>query len=59
MLQRFKQRKLFAIFSSPGSNAIDYSVVPWTTFCDPEVARCGMTEAEARDKHGEIDVFRH
>ena len=41
----------------PGSNAIDYSVVPWTTFCDPEVARCGMTEAEARDKHGEIDVF--
>ena len=41
----------------PGSNAIDYSVVPWTTFCDPEVARCGMTEAEARDKHGDIDVF--
>ena len=41
----------------PGSNAIDYSVVPWTTFCDPEVARCGMTEAEARDKHGEVDVF--
>ena len=40
-----------------GSNAIDYSVVPWTTFCDPEVARCGMTEAEARDKHGEVDVF--
>ena len=41
----------------PGSSAVDYSVVPWTTFCDPEVARCGMTEAEARDKHGEIDVF--
>lgn len=41
----------------PGSNAVDYSVVPWTTFCDPEVARCGMTEVEARDKHGEVDVF--
>ena len=41
----------------PGSNAIDYSVVPWTTFCDPEVARCGMTEAQARDKHGDVDVF--
>ncbi|MDE0298814.1 MAG: mercuric reductase [Candidatus Poribacteria bacterium] len=41
----------------PGSSAIDYSVVPWTTFCDPEVARCGMTEAEARAKHGKIDVF--
>ncbi len=42
----------------PGSSAIDYSVVPWTTFCDPEVARCGLTEAEAREKHGAVDVFR-
>ncbi len=42
----------------PGSSAIDYSVVPWTTFCDPEVARCGLTEAEAREKHGPVDVFR-
>lgn len=42
----------------PGSSAIDYSVVPWTTFCDPEVARCGLTEAEAREKHGRVDVFR-
>ena len=41
----------------PGSNSVDYSVVPWTTFCDPEVARCGMTEAKARGKHGEVDVF--
>ncbi len=42
----------------PGSSAIDYSVVPWTTFCDPEVARCGLTEAEAREQHGRVDVFR-
>ena len=42
----------------PGSGAINYSVVPWTTFCDPEVARCGLTEAEAREKHGAVDVFR-
>ena len=42
----------------PGSSAIDYSVVPWTTFCDPEVARCGLTEADAREKHGDVDVFR-
>ena len=42
----------------PGSSAINYSVVPWTTFCDPEVARCGLTEAEAREKHGAVDVFR-
>ena len=42
----------------PGSSAIDYSVVPWATFCDPEVARCGLTEAEAREQHGAVDVFR-
>lgn len=26
----------------------DYRVVPWTTFTDPELARVGLTEAEAR-----------
>ncbi|MCZ6680700.1 MAG: hypothetical protein O7E52_26015 [Candidatus Poribacteria bacterium] len=31
--------------------------MPWTTFCDPEVARCGLTEAEARQEHGDVDVF--
>ncbi len=41
----------------PFSQRINYSVVPWTTFCDPEVARCGLTEAEARDKYGDVDVF--
>jgi pyruvate/2-oxoglutarate dehydrogenase complex dihydrolipoamide dehydrogenase (E3) component len=28
----------------------DYTVVPWVTFTDPELARVGLTEAEARDK---------
>ena len=41
----------------PLSRTIDYSVVPWTTFCEPEVARCGLTEAEAREKYGDVDVF--
>lgn len=42
----------------PGARAINYSVVPWATFCDPEVARCGLTETEAREKHRAVDVFR-
>jgi pyruvate/2-oxoglutarate dehydrogenase complex dihydrolipoamide dehydrogenase (E3) component len=29
--------------------------VPWTTFTDPEVARAGVTEAEARNKHPGAD----
>ena len=41
----------------PFSKTINYGVVPWTTFCDPEVARCGLTESEAREKYGDVDVF--
>jgi len=28
----------------------DYSVIPWATFTDPEVARVGLSEAEARSR---------
>jgi len=39
---------------------VDYSVVPWTTFTDPEFARVGMTEEEARGKFGpSVAVYRH
>lgn len=37
----------------------DYSVVPWTTFTEPEVARVGMIETEARQKYGDkIEVYK-
>ncbi|AGA33885.1 FAD-dependent pyridine nucleotide-disulfide oxidoreductase [Thioalkalivibrio nitratireducens DSM 14787] len=29
---------------------VDYSVIPWTTFTDPEIARVGLSEQEAREK---------
>ncbi len=29
---------------------VDYSVIPWATFTDPEVARVGLNESEAGDK---------
>lgn len=29
---------------------VDYSVIPWTTFTDPEVARVGLNETEARER---------
>lgn len=38
---------------------IDKNAVPWTTFTDPELARAGLTEDEARDKYGEISVYRY
>ena len=34
------------------------ALVPWCTFTDPELAQVGLTEAEARDRHGEVDVWR-
>ncbi len=36
----------------------DYSVIPWTTFTDPEVARVGLSEAEAKDQGIEFEVTR-
>ncbi|CAN5210592.1 mercuric reductase [soil metagenome] len=45
--------------SNPVKQKIDYSAVPWTTFTDPEVARVGLTESEAREKYGHAESFRH
>ncbi len=43
----------------PGSRKMDYGIVPWSTFTDPELARVGMTEEEARQKHGStVRVYR-
>ncbi len=37
----------------------DYSVVPWCTFTDPEVARVGLNELEAREKGVRYEVTRY
>jgi len=31
---------------------VAYEAVPWVTFTDPEIARVGLTEAQARDRWG-------
>lgn len=36
----------------------DYSVIPWTTFIDPEVARVGLNEQEATEKGISYEVTR-
>ena len=45
-----------ALFFWPLKQKTDFRVVPWTTFTDPEVARVGLTEKEAREKHGDANV---
>lgn len=37
---------------------VEYRVVPWVTFADPEAARVGLTEAEAKEKLGAVHVYR-
>ncbi|MGL4735147.1 MAG: FAD-dependent oxidoreductase [Enterovibrio sp.] len=37
---------------------VDYSVIPWCTFVDPEVARVGLSEQEAQDKGIAYEVTR-
>jgi len=45
-----------ALFFWPLRQKTDFRVVPWTTFTDPEVARVGFTESEAKRKFGETNV---
>jgi dihydrolipoamide dehydrogenase len=37
---------------------LDYEQMPRATYCQPEVGSIGLTETEARARHGEIDVGR-
>ncbi|HJV59592.1 MAG TPA: FAD-dependent oxidoreductase [Albitalea sp.] len=37
---------------------VDHAVIPWATFVDPEVARVGLSEGEARDKGLAFEVTR-
>jgi pyruvate/2-oxoglutarate dehydrogenase complex dihydrolipoamide dehydrogenase (E3) component len=46
-----------ALFRMPAK--VDYRSLPWVTFTDPELARIGLTEHEARQKHGSaVSVVR-
>ncbi|MDQ1315011.1 MAG: hypothetical protein QG662_1120, partial [Pseudomonadota bacterium] len=38
---------------------VDYSVIPWATFVDPEVARVGLNEQEAEEQGIRYEVSRY
>lgn len=46
-----------ALFRLPAK--VDYTALPWVTYTDPELAHIGLTEAQAREKFGDIRVLRH
>jgi len=39
-----------------GRFKVDYSVIPWATFTEPEVARVGLNELEAKEKNIPYEV---
>ena len=48
-----------ALFGSLKSFKVDYSVIPWATFTDPEVARVGLSEDEAKASNIPYEVTRY
>jgi pyruvate/2-oxoglutarate dehydrogenase complex dihydrolipoamide dehydrogenase (E3) component len=41
------------------ASKVDYSVVPWVIFSEPELAHVGLTEREARERHGDgVRIWR-
>ena len=48
-----------ALFGSVKSFRADYRVIPWATYTDPEVARVGLNELDAKEKGISYEVTRY
>ena len=48
-----------ALFGAVKRFKVDYRVIPWATFSDPEVARVGLSETEARARGIPFEVTRY
>ena len=48
-----------ALFGDFKKFKADYSVIPWATFIDPEVARVGLNEQDAREKKIPYEVTKY
>lgn len=48
-----------ALISPFWSFKVDYRVIPWATFTDPEVARVGLSEDEARAQGVAVEVTKY
>ncbi|NVK41676.1 MAG: glutathione-disulfide reductase [Oceanospirillaceae bacterium] len=40
-----------------GRAEVDYELIPTAVFCQPNIGTVGLTEEQARERHGEIDVY--
>lgn len=37
---------------------VDHSIIPTAVFTTPEIGMVGLTEAQARERHGDVSIFR-
>lgn len=48
-----------ALFGDFKKFKVDYSVIPWATFIEPEVARVGLNEQEAREQKVDFEITKY
>ena len=48
-----------ALFGKFKKFRVDYSVLPWVTFTEPELARVGLNETEAKEQEVDHQVIRY
>jgi len=48
-----------ALFSPLKRFRVDYSVIPWATYTDPEVARVGLNELEAQERSIDYELTNY
>jgi len=41
-----------------GTRSVDYGLIPTAVFTDPSIGSVGLTEHEARERHGDVRIFR-
>ncbi|MEO0800003.1 MAG: FAD-dependent oxidoreductase [Pseudomonadota bacterium] len=45
-----------ALFKLPVK--VNDGIIPWVTYTEPELAHVGLTETQAKERHGEVSVLR-
>lgn len=55
----FQARLILRNALFPGSSKLNYRFVPWCTFTEPEVARAGLNETEAKKQNVNYDCFTY
>jgi glutathione reductase (NADPH) len=45
------------LFTDNPPRTVDYSLIPTAVFCQPNIGTVGLTETQARERHGDVDVY--